>query len=277
MISDKSVLVSVVMPVYNTEQYLEEAIHSILNQTFTEFEFIIINDGSTDGSAAIIERFQMQDQRIRVLTNKSPLGKAGDLAKEMGIKNTSAQYIAIMDADDISKPQRLQKQFDFMESNPKIFLCGSWAEYIDRNGDIFLDWKPDTEHKEIVRKLYFKNSIIHPSFFFRNPKNEVQFYETKYQWYNDYYTLFHLIKKGKVLANIPEILLTYRISGNSTTQANIKKKVMEYFKIRDEIATYSPCRPSWIQRFYVFAQYLAIAYLPEKLVLSFHPIFKKAL
>jgi hypothetical protein len=132
-------------------------------------------------------------------------------------------------------------------------------------------------HEQIVKNLYSKNSIIHPSFFFRNPFSNVGFYETKYEYYNDYYTQFQLIKNGKKLTNIPEILLTYRVSGISTTQSNIKKKVLEYFKIRDEIANYPPCKPSPLQRFLVYLQYLAISYLPEKLVLRFHPIFRKTI
>lgn len=270
-------IVSVVMPVYNAEAYLVQAISSITSQTFPNFELIVIDDGSTDGSAAIISQFAASDDRIIIHTNTKPLGKAGDMAKEKGILHSRGQYIAIMDADDIAKPQRLERQLAFMQLHPDIFLCGSWVEFIDKNDKVFLEWSPDTEHEKIVRNLYFKNSIIHPTFFFRNEKLDEPFYETKYNWYNDYYTQLKLIMKGKRLANVPEILLSYRVSGASTTQTNIKKKVVENFKIRDEIAQFEPTYPSFKHRLYVLAQYIAISYLPEKLVLRFHPIFKKTI
>ncbi len=265
------------MPVYNGEKYLAEAIQSILSQTLSDFEFIIINDGSTDNSASIIQQFSSVDPRIKILTNLHPLGKAGDGAKEMGIGVAKAPYIAIMDADDIAKPSRLERQLAFMQEHPDVFLCGSWAEYIDGNGNVFLDWKPFTEHDQIIRVLYFKNSIIHPTFFFRNDLGGEPFYETKYNWFNDFYSQLKWIKKGKRLANVPEILLLYRVSGSSTTQTNIKNKVMEYFKIRNEVAQYGPARPSLYHRVLILMQYIGITYLPEKLILRFHPIFKKTI
>ena len=277
MITSDTPLVSVIMPVYNGERYLAQAIDSILVQSHAHFELIIVNDGSTDTTATILDQFMATDGRIRVLTNAEPMGKAGDLAKELGIRHAKGEYVAIMDADDIAKSQRLKQQLAYMQAHPEVFLCGAWAEYIDGNGAVFLDWKPDTEHEQIVRNLYYKNSIIHPTFFFRNEAGSAPFYETKYTWYNDYYTQLKLIRQGKKLANVPEILLSYRVSGNSSTQTGIKKKVHEYFRIRQEVARYTPTRPSLVHRLIVLAQYVAITYLPEKWVLRYHPIFKKTI
>ncbi len=277
MITPDNPLVSVIMPVYNGERYLAQAVESILSQSYSHFELIIINDGSTDSTPAILSQFMATDGRIRLLTNSKPLGKAGDLAKELGIQQAKGEYIAIMDADDVAKPQRLKQQLAYMQAHPEVFLCGAWAEYIDGDGAVFLDWKPDTEHREIVQNLYYKNSIIHPTFFFRNEAGNQPFYETKYTWYNDYYTQLRLIRQGKKLANVSQVLLSYRISGNSSTQTGIKKKIHEYFQIRQEVAQYKPTRPSVVHRLIVFAQYVAITYLPEKWVLRYHPIFKKTI
>ncbi|RAJ98157.1 glycosyltransferase involved in cell wall biosynthesis [Larkinella arboricola] len=269
--------VSVILPVYNGDRFLSEAIESILGQTSTDFELLIINDGSTDQSGQICEKYLSTDHRIRLLTNSKPLGKAGDQAKEMGMQHARGRFIAIMDADDVAKPQRLERQTAFLEAHPDVFLCGSWAEYIDQNGTVFRDWKPDTEHGRIVRNLYWKNSIMHPTFFFRNDPSVFPFYETKYTWYNDYYTQLKLIKQGRKLANVPEILLSYRVSGQSSTQSGIKKKVLEYFQIRDEIARYPATRPDLRSRMIVQAQQLAVAGLPEKWLLRFHPVFRKTI
>lgn len=265
------------MPVYNGERFLAEAIESILGQTFTDFELIIINDGSTDQTALICKEYLNKDNRIRLLTNAKPLGKAGDLAKEMGMRHARGQFIAVMDADDVAKPRRLEQQMAFLEAHPDVFLCGSWAEYIDPKGTSFRAWKPDTEHDQIIRHLYWKNSIMHPTFFFRNDPSVFPFYETKYTWYNDYYTQLKLIKQGRKLANVPETLLSYRVSGQSSTQTGIKKKVLEYFQIRAEIAHFPATRPDFRSRMIVLAQQLAVACLPEKWLLRVHPVFRKTL
>ena len=120
----KQAQVTVLMPVYNAEQYLREAIGSILHQTFTDFEFIIINDGSTDRSEEIIKSYT--DTRIRYYKNESNLKLIATLNK--GFDLAGGKYIARMDADDISLPNRLQLQFELMEKNPEVGLCGTWFE-----------------------------------------------------------------------------------------------------------------------------------------------------
>ena len=110
----KNPLVSILMPVYNSEKYLREAIKSILNQTFTNFELIIINDGSTDNSLKIIKSFK--DNRIKIIKNKGNLGLIKTLNK--GIDLAQGKYIARMDADDIAMPKRLEKQIAFFNENP---------------------------------------------------------------------------------------------------------------------------------------------------------------
>jgi len=116
------VKVSIVMSVYNAQKYLDEAIESILNQTYSNFEFIIINDGSTDKSLEIIENYAKKDSRIIVI-NRENKGLIYSLNE--GIRKANGKYIARMDADDISLPQRLEKQVEFMEKNKNIGICGT--------------------------------------------------------------------------------------------------------------------------------------------------------
>jgi len=113
--------VTVLMPVYNGEKYLNEAIDSILGQTFKDFKFLIINDGSTDGTADILKSYK--DSRIKVTNNEKNIGLTKSLNK--GLKMAKSEYIARMDADDISLPTRLQKQVEFMDSHPKVGVCGT--------------------------------------------------------------------------------------------------------------------------------------------------------
>jgi glycosyltransferase involved in cell wall biosynthesis len=115
--------ISVVMPVYNGKEYLALAVESILRQTFADFEFIIINDGSTDNSADIAASYE--DPRIKLLHNDKNLGLIPSFNR--GLENSRGEYIARMDADDIAFPDRFKKQVAFLDDHPDIALCGSWA------------------------------------------------------------------------------------------------------------------------------------------------------
>ncbi|HGF9542707.1 TPA: glycosyltransferase family 2 protein, partial [Acinetobacter baumannii] len=124
-------LVSVVLPAYNAELYLKEAIDSVLSQTFTDFELIILNDGSIDRTEEIILSYN--DSRIVYVKNEKNLGLIGTLNK--GINLAKGKYIARMDADDICLPERFKKQVDFLEKNNEIDLIGTNAIKINNNGD----------------------------------------------------------------------------------------------------------------------------------------------
>lgn len=115
--------ISVVMPVYNASQYLAEAIESIVSQTFTDWELIIIDDGSTDDSKLIIKRYAQSDKRIRYYKNEQNMGVIRTLNK--GINLSTGKYIARMDADDISLPTRFDTQYRFLENNADVAMCGT--------------------------------------------------------------------------------------------------------------------------------------------------------
>lgn len=124
--------VSVIMSVYNSEKYLEDSIKSILNQSFKDFEFIIVNDCSNDNSLKIINKYKENDVRIRLINNSKKINLANSLNK--CLKVAKGKYIARMDADDISIKNRLEIQYNFMEENEDIFLCGGSAIVINEYG-----------------------------------------------------------------------------------------------------------------------------------------------
>ncbi|WP_209299734.1 glycosyltransferase family 2 protein [Escherichia coli] len=144
-------MISVVMPVYNSEKYLAEAIQSILNQTHKNFELICINDGSTDKSQEIIEYFSSRDARI-VVINQPNKGVVSSL--NLAISLAKYDYIARMDADDISHPTRLDKQIRYMTSNKDISILGTAYNYVDINGRVLKTRKP------LDLPLYFQTSVI---------------------------------------------------------------------------------------------------------------------
>jgi len=197
--------VSVLMPVYNGEKYLREAIDSILNQTFTNFEFIIINDASADNSRAIIEN--CNDERIRLLNNDQNQGLPYCLNR--GLDAARGEYIARMDADDISLPERLEKQIAFMEEHNEIGLCGTWIKYFGEK-DLVLAFPSDDA--TIRCKLLFENNIAHPSVVVRRSLlvDNNLFYNPAFKFAEDY-DLWSRCGRHFHLANLGEILLLYRL------------------------------------------------------------------
>lgn len=154
--------VSVVMPVYNGELYLQQAVDSILNQTFTDFEFIIVNDGSIDNSFEILQSYH--DTRIKLINNQKNVGIIESLNK--GLEIAKGRYIARMDADDVSLPERLQFQVSYLKTNREIALLGTWAQLIDKNGKVLGSICPPTDPLMLKWRMLFGNNIIHSSVMF---------------------------------------------------------------------------------------------------------------
>lgn len=196
--------VSVVMPIYNAEKYVVEAIESILTQTFTDFEFIIINDGSTDRSEEIILTFN--DSKIKYLKNTHNLGLVETL--NFGIKIALGIYIVRMDADDISFPERLSKQVAFMDQNPNIGVMGSAYEIF---GDMTKTYSPPTDPMLAYTHLSFNSAIGHPTSIIRKSvldKNNIQ-YESRFEYAADYAFWIRISQVSNIIST-EEPLLRYR-------------------------------------------------------------------
>lgn len=225
-------LVSVIMSVYNSEKYLAEAIESILNQTYTNFEFIIINDGSTDKSLAIIEKYKIQDERIVLISREN---KGLPYSLNEGIEKAKGKYIARMDADDISLPTRFEEQVKFMEENSKISICGTWAEVFGKDMKTkFL--KQPTNNDDMKVRLLFSVCFAHPTVMIR--KYILDKYNLKYNL--DYvnaqdYELWSRISEVTTMANLPKILLKYRISENSITSVTDSQKIKLRYKLLSDV------------------------------------------
>ena len=209
--------VTVLMPVYNAERFLREAIDSILDQSFKHFEFLIIDDGSTDASAEIITSYR--DSRIRFVRNGKNLGITPTLNK--GIALASSELIARMDADDISHPQRLQKQFGYMKRNPDCALLSTWARVV-------------TEDRKLIRleryrsnfyyyNLTFECWMYHPTIMFR--KSAVEQVGMYSMPYSEDYDLFWKMSVRFPIANLAEPLVDYRVTA---TSLNTVLKKTEY-------------------------------------------------
>ncbi len=208
-------IVTVLMPVYNGEKYLREAINSILNQTFTDFEFLIVDDCSSDNSIKIIKGYS--DPRIILLRNDENFGIAETANR--GMKLAKGKYIIRIDCDDISLPQRIQMQVSFMERNPKVVICGSSVQCI---GEHAVVWKMPKLDCEIRPHLLFGTAILQPTIIMRRDViiREELFYDSRFIVASDY-DLWSRIPKKYKLANLPEVLVKYRL--HDTQISNIQK------------------------------------------------------
>jgi len=208
-------LVTVLMPVYNGEKYLKKSIESILNQTFKDFEFLVIDDGSTDKSVEIIKSFN--DTRIRLEHNKVNLGLIKTLNN--GLVLSRGKYIARMDCDDISLPKRLSAQVNFMEKHPEIGVCGSWVEVIGLEKK-FINKYPQ-KHEEARAYLLFNTPLAHPAVIIR--KDVLERYHLKYDenyTHAEDYELWSRIIDHTKISNIPKVLLHYRMHPESVSKKN---------------------------------------------------------
>ena len=199
-------IVTVLMPVYNGQKYIREAIDSILTQTFSNFELLIINDGSTDDSCQIIQSYT--DPRIRLVQNETNLKLIETLNK--GIKLSRGQYIARMDCDDKSMSERLAKQIAFMETHLDVGILGTGFCIIDSKGKPSRKVVFPLEHHSLCWDLCFYSPICHPSILIRkNVLLQVGGYDPEKLHVEDYDLWYRLSKKTK-LANLPDILLYLR-------------------------------------------------------------------
>ncbi len=210
-------LISVLIPTYNCEAYVYDALKSVLDQTYTNFECIIIDDCSTDKTVNIIKSFN--DERIQLIIKSKNSGYTNSLNQGLTIAN--GKYIARMDGDDISLPNRFEKQVEVLESNSDIVVCGSIFQIIDSETII----KAPEHHEAIKTELLKESCIGHPTSMIRKSildKYTIR-YDTSYEPAEDYDLWVRLSQKGK-LYNIQEVLFKYRVHDN---QVSITRKEIQ--------------------------------------------------
>lgn len=217
--------VTVLMPVYNGAPYLREAIQSVLDQTFTDFEFLIINDGSTDASVDIIHSYS--DPRIRLVNNEKNLQLIATLNK--GLKLSRGKYIVRMDCDDISIPERLAIQVDYMDKNPDVGVCGSWFKVFYGNNKMTAGWRMGvmpTDDQEIKATLLFQCPLAHPSTCLnRELLNKFALrYDASYIHAEDYQFWVECGNYFK-LANVSKPLILYRLNNTSVSRSNQSQQI----------------------------------------------------
>lgn len=223
----KNPKISIIMSVYNgmtlgpqsktgtaSSAYLKEAVESILNQTYKNFEFIIVDDASTDKTWDYLK--SLKDKRVRLLRNKQNLGLAASLNKALRL--AQGDYVARMDADDISLPNRFEEQVEFLQRHPEIDLCGTWADLINEKSEIIGEKKYPKEDQSIRKVLPFYNPIIHPTWMVKKEVFlRVGDYNPNLDFAEDYDLLIRISKYFK-MANLGKKLLKHRLWNQRRSQ-----------------------------------------------------------
>ena len=224
-------LISVIMPVYNTAPFLKEAMESVLNQTEQDFEFIIINDASTDDSKQVIEQFT--DPRIRFINNDKNLGLAVSLNK--GIRAARGKFVARMDGDDVSMPNRFEEQLkEIKKADRKSIIC-STCILIDEQGNKIGKWKDDSKYctpAEIRKQLPNNNCIVHPSILVRRELLSEFFYDPEQQESEDYDLWLRMASDEVQFVKITTPLVLHRIRKHSFTRQRQQNVFFKLFRVK---------------------------------------------
>lgn len=213
--------VSVIMPTYNTKlEMLKESVESILNQTFRDFEFIIIDDGSTNGTDEYLNG--IQDNRVRIIKNLHNIGITKSL--NIGLREAGGKYIARMDADDISLPKRLEKQFIYMEAHPDVVMCGCWFQYFGQKVYLQRSYILDIDHYRI-KTLFGYPDPAHSTMFIRHEMltGHNITYNEELPYAQDYALCAELGNLGEVQI-LPEVLLRRRIHPKRVSDEHYKEQ-----------------------------------------------------
>ncbi len=229
--------ITVFMPVYNAERFLEEAVESILNQTYQEFDFLVIDDGSTDQSYKILEYFKDKDSRISLYKNE--VNKGVCYTRNRGLALCNTEYIAFMDADDIAPGKRLEKELDFLDKHLELAGVGGIAQNINEDGEVIPGMFPLYQNPDYIRvNMMFENTLANGSVMLRTniyKKYGIQYWDKEFA--EDYRFFSEYLQYGKI-ANLNEIMQHYRVVSSGLTQIYKKSKEDTKNLISDEIHKY---------------------------------------
>ncbi len=230
-------MISVIMPVYNAQKYIGQAIESVLDQTFEDFELILVDDGGNDDSVAIAKGYT--DQRIKMYHNRGNMGIA--YSRNLAIRKSRGKYIAIMDDDDISMPDRFKQQVDFMEYNPKIDVAGGQSSMIDENDKVISGPQIMQENYKMNKVMFlFYNSFHNSETMIRKSlldKYKIHYYDHLLGM-EDFRFWIDCALHGRI-SNINEEVLHYRVTKSNETGRVRKEQAEERRRLFGSLRRYS--------------------------------------
>lgn len=255
-------LVSVIMPAYNVEKFVGQAIESILNQSYNNFEFIIADDASTDSTSGIIKGFIKKDKRIILINNIQNIGVTKSLNKALEL--AKGKYIIRMDADDWSHPKRFELQIKLMEEHPEVVVSGSYVEVC--NSELITKYvrKYHLDDKSIRKHLFRYSPFAHPATIWKAEVLKKERYDDRIRICQDYELYFRVGKLGKFM-NLNKALLKLRMHEQSisTTMNDLQSKSTVLIRLNAVLT--QGYNMSNLDKFYNFLQEVVVSLLPVKL------------
>lgn len=253
------------MPVYNAGDFLVEAIQSLQNQTYENWELIAVDDYSLDNSWKILQEFSRTDKRIKIYRNGGHHGVAH--AANLALKKARGQFVARMDADDISLPWRLENQIEFLKNHPQVTAVGGQCDLIDKEGTIIGKKEFPTNDQEMRKTIFYRIPLQQPTMMVNK-----KLLPKKFTWYEEtcdvaeeVELLFKLFQNGQV-SNLPQTVLQYRLHGKNTSLQNPKKTFYLTLKTRLAAIFKYNYRPTFWGIMVTIAQLLLVTFLPNKLI-----------
>lgn len=270
--ASNSPLVSVIMPAYNAEKYIGEAIESILNQTYKNFEFIIIDDASSDETTDIIKNFQKKDKRIILVKNRENIGVTKSLNK--ALRRARGKYIIRMDADDFAYPNRFAQQVALMERHPDVVVSGCYIEVCDKDLKTKYIRKYHPDDKSIRRHIFRYSPFAHPATIWKARILKKEQYDERIVVSQDYELYFRVGTMGKFM-NLPKSLLKLRIHDTSVSATKSDFQLKNTVLIRLNAVLLLGYNMTKFDKLYNFIQEIFIGLLPVKLRLYMFNLLRR--
>jgi GT2 family glycosyltransferase len=250
--------VSVVMPLHDAERFVRAAIESVLGQTYRRLELVIVDDGSTDASAAIAEGYARRDPRVKLVRNGENRGIVATRNRAFEQADPRSEYFAVMDSDDVCLPERIAHQVEFLDRNPDHALVGGNTLVIDEHGSEVGERRYPSRHDEIVKVIARYNPIAQPTATFRRSALEqVGPYDPRFPRCQDYDLWLRMAARFKV-ANLPEFTLQYRVS---PTQGKSRQ-------LRESLRYTIAIQRKWLLKRPFFSPYNALYFCAEHALLA---------
>ena len=260
---EKKPTITVLLSMYNAENYVGIAIESILKQTFSDFELIAVDDCSTDKSWDIVQQYMKLDSRVIAKRNEVNLGGCKTL--NVGLKLAKGKYIARLDNDDWSYPNRLEKQFDFLEAHPDVGIVGGVMEIMNQHGEVTGKRKYNISDQEIRNKIFRYSPFSHPLVMIRKSiLDKVGPYDPAYAPADDYELYFRIGNESQ-FANLPDVIMRYRVIPSSITFMQTKKMELATINVRNQYSKNPNYNYTLVDKLYNTFQFFSIYIVPSRL------------
>lgn len=256
-------LVSVLIPTYNSAEFVKDTVKSIMNQTYQNIEIVITDDASTDGTIEILEKLEKEDKRIKLTKNKKNLGITDNM--NSGIHKCNGEYIAILDGDDWAYPYRIEEQVKVMEDNPKVVLCSGYMDICDEDLNIQTTRSYPLSDDEIRKAMVRYDPISHTTSMWRKDALlKTGLYSKKFPICRDYDLIVRISEFGEY-QNIPKPLIKYRVRRNSETGKRIRQTQLYSFYIQMKAVFEYGFKFTFVDGLFLVLRLIATIILPPSL------------